>query len=358
MFYLIHYNEIGLKQKNIGFFENKLIENIKKKIKTKSIKKIQKRIILETNENVEEKLKTIFGIEWFAECWLFNEYEKIKEFNFKIKESFKVITKRAYKKFEMTSMDINKDLGAYIVEEYNKKVSMKNPETKIYLEVLKNLFILYFKKIPGPGGLPLGSSGKGIVLFSGGIDSPVATYLMMKRGMKLELLHFHSLPIEKVKKSKIIELYNILKRYDPDLKINFIHFKFFYEISEKIPKKYRGFIFRKFIYMVADKLGDVIISGDALSQVASQTIDNLKIINKGIDALILRPLIGFDKKEIIEIAKKIGTYEASIKEYKDTCSFLSTSPITKAKGEKVKEIIEKINIEKIIEESIQSFANK
>lgn len=366
--FTVHYGESSLKGKNRYIFENKLISNIKEvlKNKIKKIEKIEKRIIFKAQgkeTEIKDALSRIPGIEWYAKIY---ETTKNKEeisktvlkhlTKYDIKnKAIRVDTKRCDKNFLFTSMELNRLIGAEVVKKFKCKVNLSKPDITIYIEIMqKNRAFVYFEKIQSIGGLPVGTSGKVIALFSGGIDSSVASWMLMRRGSKIIFLHIHSFSNEKeIKKSKIINIVKELGKWQNKAKIYFADYIEFYKKTFLIPPGYELILFRKFIYLLAQKIAKkekslAIVSGDSLGQVASQTLENIYAINQGLEIPVFRPLIGINKNEIIHIAKKIKTYELSIQKYKDCCSLVAQNPETKAKLEKTKYIEEKINIDEIV----------
>lgn len=375
--YTAHYSEIGLKGGNRRFFEDKLIANIKNALtgKIKKIEKIEKRIFFEAdgNENeIKTALSRIFGIEWYAKVYEVkkdkNEIENFildylskSEFDIKNKK-IKVETKRGDKKLLFTSLDLSREIGKKIVMKFGCGVDLSKPDLRIYIEIMqKNRAFVYFEKIRGVGGLPVGTSGNIVALLSGGIDSSVASWTMMRRGAKIIFLHiYHSSNYEEVKKSKIMDLISILAKWQNRTKIYFADYLEFYKKTLAIPPKYELVVFRKFIYLLAQEIAKeeealAILSGDSLGQVASQTLENIHAINKGIEIPVFRPLIGMNKNEIIEMANRIGTYELSIKPYKDCCSLITVkNPETKANVDFVQAIEEKIGMNKIVKKTLEN----
>ena len=358
MFYLLRTSEIILKGKNRKKFERILINNIKKKIGSDllELKNYGGIFLLETKEDVYAKIKQIFGIENFSPVQVFNSLEEVKNYlghlNFK-NNNFNVYVQRGDKDYPLTSPQITNELKKFIQEKFNLKIEEKNPETKIFLYYKDNKFFLYFEKIKCFGGLPVGSSGKGLVLLSAGFDSPVASFLSMKRGLKVYFLHFHSYPqtkketIEKVK--KIVEILNEYNLGSELYLMNILEIQKFYFLN--VPKEDLIIFYRRTMFRLGEKLKnelglDVLITGENLGQVASQTVYNLKVIENSTKSLVLRPLLGFNKQEIIDLAKIIGTEKISKEPYDDCCSlFLPKKVETKAKLEKILEIENKFNKE-------------
>jgi|TARA_Y100000296_G_scaffold81630_1_gene109218 thiamine biosynthesis protein ThiI len=370
---LIHHAEIGLKKGNFSFFEKKLVENIKKsaeknKIKLNEIIRQEKRIIADFDakqEKVSELLKKVFGIKNFSFVYeVEKDISKLKKEVENILKKFKIKkiafeTKRSDKAFSLNSVEINKEFGE-ISNKLGLKVDYKNFEEKIFTEVTSKKIFVYTEKIPGLGGLPVGTSGRVLVLLSGGIDSPVASWLMMKRGCKVDFLHFHTFKNNKQGfDSKIKTLVEKLNEYQRKSKLYLVPYSTYEILTQgEILQKYDMVLFKHFILKFAEKFSiennyDAIVLGDNLGQVASQTIENLRATSFGISTLIFRPLLTYDKQEIIDLSKKIGTYEMSIEKYKDCCSILSKKPSTKTKLEFFKNVLKKIDVNEIIEKSLK-----
>jgi len=393
---LIHYGELALKGKNRGEFENKLMENIRKIVGADLIKKIRRfsgRMVLELREDkflaesptseihtslVEERLLNVFGISWFAMAekidfelkesgfssgrfgflqYIQNICNKVIETAKPLakKKTFKIETVRADKTFPKTSMEMNSLLGEAVGRAYDVKVSLKNPDFTIFVEITREGTYLYTKKVRGPEGLPVGTAGKVLALLSGGIDSPVASWLMMRRGLRVDYLHFHTfLKGFSVRHTKIASLYEILSRYDPDAKLYLASYNEFHSVLRSVPKPYHLILFRRFMVKLAQRLSQkigarAIVTGDNLSQVASQTMESLAALDCGISVPVYRPLLGFTKEEITERAKNIKTYEASLKPYRDCCSLVSFSPATKPKIELVEKYENEIGMEETVD---------
>ena len=379
MNYIIcHYHEIGLKGKNRKVFEEVLVKNIKQVIPPEYlnyVKRISGRILIELTKQGEEQqkkiiksLKNIFGIAYFAFAVLVKQDIKsiqnkacqlLKKERFK---TFKTETKRANKNFPLTSQEINEKIGAKICNTLNKKVDLKNPEITCFIEIVEKFAFIYLKKHKGPGGLPVGSSGKGILLLSGGIDSPVAAFYALKRGISLDFIHFHAQPYtNKASIEKVIELIKVLKKFQPIVKLYLVPFgEAQQEILLKTPDKLRVILYRRLMVRIAERIAQkekakALITGDSIGQVASQTLENLGVVQKAVNLPIIKPLACLDKEEIIQKAKEIGTYEISILPHQDCCArFLPKHPETKADLEKVKKAEKKLNIKKLIEGALKN----
>lgn len=368
------YGELALKGKNRGNFE----ANIKQRINNKILLYKDVKLINDTSklhviyngndkENLIKDLKKIFGINniTFSIKIDTNENiikEKIQEIAIDLynqgSRTFKVDVNRANKKFEKNSMDFAKELGAHIlINTEFTKVSMKNPDVLINVDIRENTYI-YTEKINSYGGMPLGSSGKGLSLISGGIDSPVASFLMAKRGLKLSYVTFHSFPFTSEKALiKISELVKILSEYNGKSHFYSMNIlKIQQEINQKTNKEYATILTRRAMMKLAEKLAKSIsanslITGESLGQVASQTLESLNCTNDVVeDIVIFRPLIGIDKIEIIEKAKDIGTFNKSIEPHDDSCAmFAPRHPNTRPSLNKILEEEAKIeNYEEII----------
>lgn len=344
---IIKYGELTTKKDNINFFINALRDNIKKSLKDIDNKIIYDhgRMFIETSnyEDVLNILKKTFGIHEINIGYKLktNSLEEInaellnllKDKEFK---TFKVTTKRSDKSYPINSMEISRKVGGTILKNIsNIEVDVHNPNLEINIEIRKNEAYIYFEKIKGIGGYPVGTLGKGLLMLSGGIDSPVAGYLAMKRGIKLECIYFDSPPhTSKEALNKVKELASILSTYQNDIKLHIIHFT---EIQEQIykncPKEYMITIMRRQMYRIAELLArrencKCIINGESIGQVASQTLTSISTINEVITTPVIRPVCCLDKLEIIDIAKKIDTYETSILPYEDCCTiFVPEHPV-------------------------------
>lgn len=352
------YGELALKGKNRGTFENNIKNRILNKIKKYDAELVNDMsklyIYLDNNaKEILEEIKKVFGINNInlsVKCET-NEKDiknKILEVANDVYEkgarTFKVEVNRGNKKFEKNSMEFAKDLGAHIlINSKFEKVSMREPDVLISLDIREKTYI-YTEKIQTYGGLPLGSAGRGLVLISGGIDSPVASFMMCKRGLKLDFVTFHSFPFTSEKALiKIEELVKILSEYN--LKANFYSMnilKIQQAINAKTDKSYATILTRRAMMRLAQKIAknyglNALVTGESLGQVASQTLEGLNATNDVVkDLVVFRPLIGMDKLEIIEIAREIGTYEKSIEPHDDSCAmFAPRHPNTKPKKENV-----------------------
>lgn len=372
----VHYSEIALKGKNKWEFERALVNNIKNLLCNEqydSISKKSTRFILRLNDrsntdSIVSKLKKVFGIKWFAVAFsIQRDIDILGKFIISISKviegrTIEVDTKRADKSFPLGSMDVNRIIGAELTK-IGFKVDLRNPEAKIFIEILKDEILVSLDKLSGAGGLPVGTSGKVLCLLSGGIDSPAAAWLMMKRGCKVDFLHVASdAEFENIEKSKIVQLIKQLKEYSPSkCKFYLAPYAEFYKTTfGLLPSDARNelVLFKRFLLLLAHKICTKngyfgIVSGDSVAQVASQTLENIYTTNAVTNLPVYRPLAGYDKEEIIDLAKKIRTFDISTQEYKDCCSLVAMKhPATKTKLRDVERLEEEINIEKIVEKTL------
>ena len=374
---LIHYAEIGLKGNNRALFEKQLVKNIKTALADCDIKGVRRlfgRIVVELDETkklknkITEELSKVFGISSFSPVVAVKtDFDKIQETALELArasknwETFKVATKRSHKLFPATSMEVSRDVGAHILNNIaDKKVKIKEPDLMVRIEITEKKTYVFTDKIPGGGGLPVGCSGKVVSLLSGGIDSPVASWQLMKRGCKVIFVHFHSAPqTKKAAIDKVEELAQILSKWQIKTKIHMVPFL---DIQKEIVKECRGeyrvVLYRRFMVRIAEAIAKqekakALVTGESVGQVASQTLENIAAINDAITIPVLRPLIGDDKNEIIEKAKRIDTYETSIIPHDDCCSlFVPRHPVTKANISVTRSEEGKLDIQKLIDEAI------
>ena len=364
---LIKYGELTTKKGNRNLFINSLKNNIKRVLKDNDYKLIANRdhIYIETNEieEVLKKLNFVFGIQGIVVAHKVNTntedikdkvLELLKEKNFK---TFKVETKRSLKTFPIKSMDFNNVIGSHILKNIEDiKVDVHNPDVLVKIEIREDTYIS-FNEIKGLGGYPVGVQGKGLLMLSGGIDSPVAGYLALKRGIDLDCLYFESPPHTSLQaKEKVIKLASILNNYSGNIRLLVVPFtKLQEEIYKNVPNEYNITILRRMMYRIASKLNyKVLVNGESVGQVASQTIDSMHVINSVTNLPIIRPVVCLDKLEIIGISRKIGTYETSILPYEDCCTiFVPKHPVINPKIDKCLEY-ENFEYESLIEECINN----
>ncbi|WP_455089824.1 tRNA uracil 4-sulfurtransferase ThiI [Peptoanaerobacter stomatis] len=377
---IVRNGEISLKKKNKAEFENALVKNIKYRLyKNKEIK-IKKEngrveISLGNTDTFEiiKKIDDIFGVVSMSPAMVSdsgydNLFKLIKRLvDFEIdkdkKTSFKLSIRRIDKSFDMQSNQMNIDMGEKVLKEYpNLYVDVKNPEFEIHCEFRKDVNIVYSKKILGEGGMPRGINGRACTLISGGIDSPVATYLMARRGLFIEAVHFHSYPFTNERsKQKVIDLVSHLTAYCGKIRLHLVNLLDIQkEINEKCPEEYMTILSRRFMMRIAQDIANeyectALITGESLGQVASQTSLGLLATDNVVNTMpVFRPLIAMEKDNIIEVAKKIGTYDISIIKEEDCCTvFLPKKPATKPKMGKVISSEEKLDIDKLVKSAIE-----
>ncbi len=372
---IIKYGELSTKKDNINYFISCLKDNIRNSIKDdcKIIFDRGRMYIYSNDENYNEildKLKYIFGIHEINLGYKIdgnnlldienNLIELIKDKKFK---TFKVETKRSYKNYKMNSMEISKYLGGVVLKTLkNISVDVHNPECLINVEVRNDSSYIYFDKIKGIGGYPVGSLGKGLLMLSGGIDSPVAGYLALKRGVRIECVYFESPPhTSEAAKNKVIELTKLLTKYSGYIKLHIVNFtEIQEEIYKNIPHEYLITIMRRMMYRITEKISKrnnakVIINGESIGQVASQTLTSMSAINNVTNMPVIRPVACLDKLEIIDIAKNINTYETSILPYEDCCTiFVPDHPVINPTIEKCIEYEKLINVDELINNAIKN----
>lgn len=349
-------------------FKQKLVQNISFFLKRANfdfkIFSLRERIFIATAETKKalKIIKNIFGLSWFADC-LFFEKASLNEFSDFVANNYQNWIKRG-ETFAIRLKNNLKESREKIIEEIAKnikrKVNLTKPKREIFVVARKDGWFLYFKKRKGRGGLPVGSGGKVLSLLSGGIDSPVASFLVAKRGAENIWLHFHSFPlVSRASIEKVKELAKVFLNYQPRLKIYFLPFsKAQMKIKTKTPAKYRILLYRRLMLKIAEIIAvkencEALVTGEALGQVSSQTLPNIRLIEDGIKIPVFRPLIGLDKEEIISLAKKIKTFEISIKPQDDCCTLFTPKHATgKGKLEIIKKLEKELKIKKILREAI------
>ena len=354
--FLIKYAEIGTKGKNRFLFEDALIKQIKYALRPVEgkfiISKESGRIYVDAQgeydyDEVIAALKRVFGIAWI--CPMFQiektDFEEIKkevasyvdqvyeDKNF----TFKVDAKRVDKKYPVSSEQMNRDLGEVILDTFPEtKVDVHHPDVLLKVEVRK-LVNIYSVMIPGPGGMPVGTNGKAMLLLSGGIDSPVAGYMIAKRGVMIDAVYFHAPPYTSERaKQKVVDLAKLVSRYSGPINLHVVNFTDIQlYIYEQCPHEELTIIMRRYMMKIAESIAKetgslALITGESIGQVASQTVQSLAATNEVCTMPVFRPVIGFDKQEIVDISEKIGTYETSIQPYEDCCTiFVAKHPVTK-----------------------------
>jgi thiamine biosynthesis protein ThiI len=376
----ISLGEIVLKGLNRKYFEDQLIKQIRKSTKDigfDNIYKEQGKIYIEAAEEdfpqLINRLKKVFGLVYISPCIrVEKELEAIgsaaiaalknKLLSDNNISTFKVDTNRADKSFEMKSPEISMKVGGIILRNFeNIKVDVHSPDTYVYVDIKQSAAYVYTDRIKGYGGLPIGTNGKGLLLLSGGIDSPVAGFMMAKRGVEISCVHYHSYPFTSERaEEKVKELARILSRYMGKIKIfsvNLLNIQ--KEINKKCPEDEMTILSRRFMMRIAERIADyhgfnALITGENLGQVASQTIYGLDVTNRAVALPVFRPLIGFDKVDIIKLAKNIETFETSIQPFEDCCTvFLPKHPVTRPKAENIEKSEEALDVDKLITDAIK-----
>jgi thiamine biosynthesis protein ThiI len=371
---VVHYDEIGLKGKNRPRFEHRLMRNIRLALDglgSVHTERLYGRILVSltgpaTWQEIAERISRVFGISYFARAFespcdlnavKLHLREQLPRSGY---ESFAIQTKRSDKKFSLTSPEINRELGGFVATETGKRVDLTNPELPISVEWLHDRVLFFFERARGPGGLPLGESGKVVGLLSGGIDSPVALYLIMKRGCDVVFVHFHSFPFtNRASQRKVIEIAGELSRGRQRSRIYLVPFADLQqEVAVKTPAPYRIILYRRFMLRLAELIArkekaQAIITGDSLSQVSSQTLSNLITIERTVDVPVIRPLIGFDKKEIIRLAQTIGTYSISIEPHDDCCAYLMPrQPSTRSTPKELERVEDALDTDGLVQRTL------
>ena len=354
--FLIKYAEIGIKGKNRYLFEDALVQQMKYALKKCEgqfkIHKTQGRIFVDALtefdfDEVVERLQRVFGISGICPVVYVEDegFEKLCDTVIKYiddvypdkNKTFKVVSRRTRKNYPKESMQINMDMGEAILNAYPEmKVDVHHPDIMLNIEVREKIYI-YSEIIPGPGGMPVGTGGKAMLLLSGGIDSPVAGYMIAKRGVKLDAVYFHAPPYTSDRaKQKVVDLARQVSKYTGPIYLHVINFTDIQlYIYEKCPHEELTIIMRRYMMRIAEAIAKEteclgLITGESIGQVASQTMASLVATNEVCELPVYRPLIGFDKQEIVEVSEKIGTYETSILPYEDCCTiFVAKHPVTK-----------------------------
>jgi thiamine biosynthesis protein ThiI len=377
---LVHYHEIALKGKNRGYFELQLARNIRKALHGlpyRDVERLNGRLVVHLSPEsdldvVTDRLRRVFGIAYFAPARLVaNDLDTLKQTAWSLVEgrrfdSFKIETRRAHKAYSLTSPQINAEVGALVQEKSGAAVNLGRPELTCHIEILRDAALIWADRIDGPGGLPVGVSEQAVVLLSSGIDSPVASYKMMKRGVRLRFVHFHSHPYTSPASMRNAEaLVRVLTEYQFRSTLFLVPFL---EIQQHIishaPTSYGVLLYRRAMVRIAEILARrgrarALITGESVGQVASQTLSNILVVNDAATLPVLRPLIGDDKDEIIQLARRIGTYEISIEPYEDCCSlFVPRNPETKANLSAVRRLEAGLELQPLIARAIEQTEKK
>ena len=381
--FLLKYGEIGIKGKNRYLFEDALVRHIRFALKDVDgqfdVHKSQARIYVDCEgdydyEDTVEHLKRVFGIVGICPVVRMEDqgFEKLKEDVVSYMDemypdknlTFKVEARRARKTYPKTSMEINCDLGEVILEAFPEtKVDVHHPDVMLNVEIRNEIYV-YSQIIPGAGGMPVGTNGKAMLLLSGGIDSPVAGYMISKRGVGIEATYFHAPPYTSERaKQKVVDLARIVSRYSGSVKLHVVNFTDIQlYIYDQCPHDELTIIMRRYMMRIAEHFAKKdgclgLITGESIGQVASQTMQSLAATNDVCTVPVYRPVIGFDKQEIVDIAEKIGTYETSIQPFEDCCTiFVAKHPVTKPNVDVIRRSEEKLaeKIEQLVREAIDT----
>ena len=373
---MVKYGELSTKKANINLFLKQLKVNVEKALvgMKVDIKFDKGRMFITFNEDnfecVSNKLKNVFGIHEYNIAYRLDTrnpdeigdsiLELIRDYDF---NTFKVVTKRSDKKFPIDSMDFSRKMGGVILKNLdNKKVDVHNPDLMVNVEIRIDAVYVYFNSEKGIGGYPVGVAGKGLLMLSGGIDSPVAGYMAIKRGVKLECVYYESPPHTSIEaKNKVIELAKKLAIYNNDIKLHVIKFTDIQTaIYQNCPHEYLITIMRRMMYRIAERIArmnncKIVVNGESIGQVASQTLTSMNVINEVVRIPVIRPVACFDKLEIIDIAKKIDTYNTSILPFEDCCTiFVPEHPVINPTFENAREYEKKIDFEQMIYDAIKN----
>lgn len=354
--FLIKYAEIGIKGKNRHIFEEALCRQMRRALEQVdgefSVTREMGRIYVRTEgafdyDGAVEALKCVFGIAGICPVVILEDtgledlaasvVDYMKQVYGEQEKTFKVCARRAKKTYPLGSMELNCELGERILDACpNMKVDVHHPDVYLNVEIRQNIY-LYSETIPGPGGMPVGTNGQAMLLLSGGIDSPVAGYMIAKRGVKIDAVYFHAPPYTSERaKQKVVDLAKLVARYSGPIRLHVVNFTDIQlYIYEKCPHEELTIIMRRYMMKLAEMFAKEdgclgLITGESIGQVASQTMHSLAVTNEVCTMPVFRPLIGFDKQEIVDISEKIGTYETSVLPYEDCCTiFVAKHPVTK-----------------------------
>jgi thiamine biosynthesis protein ThiI len=369
-----HYHEISLKGNNRGFFESRLQQNIEQALtglSYRSVARLSSRLLVELHpdspvEEIEPRLRKVFGLVSCSPAWVSgvdlealkaNLWELVREREF---QTFRISARRSDKAYPLNSQQLNEALGAFLVEKTGRKVRLEGPDLTCHLELVRRHAYLYFEKLPAVGGLPVGSAGRVAVLLSGGIDSPIAAYKVMKRGCRALFVHFHSFPHTSLEsQDKVRQLVNLLNQHQYGSDLYLVPFA---EAQRQVvalcPPEVRVILYRRLMLRLAERIAVrsralALVTGDSIGQVASQTLENLHVIGAVAQLPVLRPLIGEDKEEIIQMARRLGTFEISTGPDVDCCSlFVPRHPETRAKLQNIERVEQSLDLEAIQQDAL------
>ena len=365
MIFVAHYSEVALKGNNRPEFVRALRRGLNRALGglEHTITYSEGRFVIEATadeQQVAERLSRVFGITWFAPVKIVPaDYHKILDCVLASSagssaRSFRIAVRRVDKAFPIRSQELGAKLGAEVVRATGKTVDLSHPDLSIHVDVVREKALVYSAKLKGPGGLPLGTAGRAMHLFSGGIDSPVAAWLLMKRGTRPVYLHFYLAPNPQAAvESKITRLVKVLSAYEGKSTLVLVPFAEYQLATTGVPGELEPSLFRRFMRMTAESLSprfnaNAISTGDSLSQAASQTLWNIASFDEGSTLPILRPLLTYDKDEIIALARRVGTYDLSVEEYRDCCAIITRHPRTRVKAEEVSEWVRRFGLQDMV----------
>jgi len=363
--YVVHYSEVALKGRNRPEFVRALRWNLRRALwgLEPEVSLADGRFVVSSTGSEPEvcaRLSRTFGVAWFSPVTAVErDYEKIlpaviDDARANPGRTFKVQPRRSDKTFGLTSHELASRLGAAVASETGMKVNLSAPDVVLHVDVTREFVMVYSKKQPGPGGLPVGTAGRVLHLFSGGIDSPVAAWLLMKRGCVPVYLHFYLAPTPKAAlESKITRLVQMLSLYAGKSTMILVPFAEYQLATAGAPGDLEPALFRRFMRMTAEALAPAlgacaISTGDSLSQAASQTIWNISASDQGATLPIFRPLLTYDKEEIVSLARRISTYDLSLEEYKDCCSIITRHPKTRVKASELSEQVGSLGLQSLV----------
>jgi len=369
--YVVHYSEVALKGKNRPEFVRVLRKNLKRALWGLDPEVMFKdgRFVVTADGDggeVAKRLAAVFGVAWFSPAFIIEpDYHKmllavLATARDAPGKTFKIEARRSDKTFPQTSNELAAKLGAAVAADTGMKVDLSNPEAVLRVDVTKTRAVIYSKKMSGPGGLPVGTAGRVLHLFSGGIDSPVAAWLLMKRGCVPVYLHFYLAPTpEAVLVSKVTRLVKVLSAYGGKSTLVLVPFAEYQLETAGIPGDLEPSLFRRFMRMTAEELAPrfgatAVSTGDSLSQAASQTLWNIAAFDDGTSVPILRPLLTYDKEEIISLGRRIGTYELSLEKYKDCCAIITRHPKTRVKSDIITEYVQRLSLKGLVGRTLEA----
>ncbi len=373
---LIKYGELTTKKGNRNLFIKILTKNIEEMLQNYDVNIIKNRVrmFIEVNDHkfdeVVNQLQKVFGLHSIVICEKVNtkDIEELKKIAFKMLEqetfdTFKVVTDRADKTYPIKSMEVSRQIGGYLLKYLqNKKVDIHHPQLTLHIEIRNDGTYFYTKEVEGIGGYPVGIQGKGMLMLSGGIDSPVAGYLALKRGVQIECIYFDSPPHTSIEaKNKVLTLASILNEYSGHMKVHVIPFTKLQEaIFKNCDPTYMITIMRRMMYRITERLAKkrnckIIVNGESIGQVASQTLTSMNVINEVTNMPVIRPVACMDKLEIIRMSEKIGTYETSILPFEDCCTiFVPKHPVIHPDLKKAREMETTFDYESLIQECLKN----